>query len=117
MTPKTTVRLIHHGSGRSCTLYLLLEEPLAKIIRAWSAREGDEQPCEIPPPPLLLADTFQADGGWADASGAEAEAAQPASSVATIAPVACSGLCIDTTDHGTFDLLAAPFTVLRSGLC
>ncbi|MEJ2009333.1 MAG: hypothetical protein P8Z30_14460 [Acidobacteriota bacterium] len=92
---------------------------MTKIIGAWSAREGDEQPCEIPPPPLVLADTLQMDGGWAEVPGSEvvAESAEPALSAGSAGSVACSSLYVEATDHGTFDLLAGPFTVLRSGLC
>jgi len=117
MTPKATVRLIYHRIDQCCTFYLVLEEPLIRIIGAWSAMEGDQRPCEIPSPPLVLVDSFQADSGWAEVTGAEVESVQAASTVATPAPATSPGLSIEATDHGTFDLLANSFTVLRSGLC
>ena len=95
----------------------MLEEPSIKIIRAWSAKKGEKQICEIPPPQLLLLDTSQPVGGWMEVLDAEGEAVEPVVSLPSAASMVNANLWLDTLDHGTFDLITGPFTVLRSGLC
>ncbi len=48
---------------------------------------------------------------------AEGEAVEPVVSLPSAASMVNANLCLDTLDHGTFDLVTGPFTVLRSGLC
>lgn len=117
MMPKTTVRLIHFRDDRFCMLYLMQEKPYIRILRAWSAKECEEQPCEIPPPQLVEVDVEEAQSGWLEILCGGPEAAESATGLPDAAPLPDVSLCLDTLDHEVFDLMTCPLTVLPGGLC
>ena len=110
MKPKITALLIHHRNDRFYTLQLVLEALSIKVIRARSAKEAEEQLCELPCPQLVLSDTVLPDGNWMDVLDVAAKAVEPVN-VIIVSPMADTKLYLDTMDHGAFDFMTDSFTV------
>lgn len=110
MKPKITALLVHHRNDRFYTLQLVLEALSIKVIRARSAKEAEEQLCEMPCPHLVLSDTVLPDGNWMDILDVAAKSVEPVN-VIIISPKADTGLNLDTLDHGAFDFMTDSFTV------
>ena len=110
MKPKITALLIHHRNDRFYTLQLVLEALSIKVIRARSAKEAEEQLCEMPCPHLVLSDTVLPDGNWMDVLDVAAKAVEPVN-VIIVSPMADTRLYLDTMDHGAFDFMTDSFTV------
>jgi DNA-binding NtrC family response regulator len=110
MKPKITALLIHHRNDRFYTLQLVLEALSIKVVRARSAKEAEEQLCEMPCPHLVLSDTVLPDGNWMDVLDVAAKAIEPVN-VIIVSPLADTTLYLDTMDHGAFDFMTDSFTV------
>jgi DNA-binding NtrC family response regulator len=110
MKPKITALLIHHRNDRFYTLQLVLEALSIRVIRARSAKEAEEQLCEMPCPHLVLSDTVLPDGNWMDVLDVAAKAVEPVN-VIIVSPMADTRLYLDTMDHGAFDFMTDSFTI------
>jgi DNA-binding NtrC family response regulator len=110
MKPKVTTLLIHHRNDRFYTLQLVLEALSIRVARARSAREAENQLCEMPCPHLVLSDTVLPDGNWMDVLDVAAKAVEPVN-VIIVSPTADTRLYLDTMDQGAFDFMTDSFTV------
>lgn len=117
MKPEMTLRLIHHRLGRFCTLYLLLEEPENKVVRAWCAKETDDQVREIPCNETAKSGRLFSDVDWMEVQHFHSGDSGRVVGAAAVDPSGLSSVCLDTTDHGTFNLITGPLTILQSGFC
>lgn len=110
MRRKFSVLLVHHRNDRFGMLNQILEALSAKVIRARSAQEAEQQLCEMPCPHLVMTDSVLPDGNWMDVLDVAAKAAEPVN-VIVISPAADIRLYLDTMDHGAFDFMTDSFTV------
>jgi DNA-binding NtrC family response regulator len=110
MKPKISALLIHHRNDRFYTLQLVLEALSISVIGARSAKEAEEQLCEMPCPHLVLSDTVLPDGNWMDVLDVAAKAVEPVN-VIIVSSIADTKLYLDTMDHGAFDFMTDAFTV------